>query len=81
MHKAVLIAIFGSTLLAGAAAASPYKWCAQYSGRGGGSSNCGFVTLAQCRATVSGVGGICAQNQFYTGDETPVRRARKRHRG
>lgn len=49
--------------------ADPYRWCAQYSGRGGGATNCGFVTLEQCRATVSGIGGFCVPNQFYTGPE------------
>jgi hypothetical protein len=55
--------------------AEPYPWCAQYSGgRGGGGRNCGFATLEQCRATVSGIGGFCEPNLFYTG---PAKRARK----
>jgi hypothetical protein len=42
------------------------RWCAQYGGRGGGGgTNCGFFTLEQCRATVSGIGGFCVINQFY----------------
>ena len=53
-------------LLAGPVAADPYKWCAAY--RNGG-TNCGFTTIEQCRATVSGVGGFCEPNQFYTGPE------------
>jgi hypothetical protein len=28
-------------------------------------TNCGFLTLEQCRATVSGIGGFCVPNQFY----------------
>ena len=43
----------------------PYPWCAVYGGRGGGGSNCGFLTLQQCMATVSGIGGSCQPNQFY----------------
>src|SRR5438105_12047186 len=39
-----------------------YPWCAHYSGRMGGAPNCGFVTYAQCRATISGLGGSCMQN-------------------
>ena len=31
-------------------------WCANYNN---GSSNCGFSTIEQCRAAVSGVGGSC----------------------
>jgi hypothetical protein len=48
--------------------ADPYRWCADYSGGfGGGGTNCGFVTLEQCRATVSGIGGFCRPNPFYDG--------------
>ena len=56
--------------LMGAAAASPFKWCAQYSNRMGGGTNCGFVTIEQCRETISGMGGICRRNPHYTGSVT-----------
>jgi len=74
-----------ATFWAGAASADPYKWCAVYGGgRDGGGTNCGFLTLAQCRDTISGVGGTCTPNPFYNGvpfgSERPVRRAHKRHR-
>ena len=62
-------------LIADPAAADPYKWCANY--RNGG-SNCGFTTFEQCQATVSGVGGSCGPNQFYTGpDKTSAQRSPK----
>ena len=68
-----------STLLAATAShADPYPWCAQYGGRGDGGRNCGFVTWEQCMATVSGMGGFCERNQFYTGPEGPVRRYKKK---
>jgi Protein of unknown function (DUF3551) len=54
----------------------PYPWCAVYGGRGGGGTNCGFLTLAQCRATVSGIGGSCEPNQFY--NPRPSKRSRKK---
>lgn len=58
--------------------ADPYKWCAVYGGDMGGATNCGFVTIEQCRATVSGIGGSCDPNPFYTGPaERPAKRARK----
>jgi hypothetical protein len=59
----------------------PYPWCAVYSGDMGGASNCGFLTLQQCRATVSGVGGFCEPNQFYN-PRPSARRSyrRRRHR-
>lgn len=57
--------------------AQTYPWCAQYGGWSGGGRNCGFVSYAQCMATVSGVGGFCERNAFYTGPERPVRRPKK----
>ena len=54
----------------------PYPLCARYSGGMSGSSNCGFSTLEQCRATVSGIGGSCEPNLFYN----PGRAAPRQHR-
>lgn len=60
--------------------ADPYKWCAAYGTPGG--TNCGFRTFEQCRATLSGNGGFCEPNQFYTGPETtPASRERKHRQG
>jgi hypothetical protein len=61
---------------AGALPYDPYRWCAVYSGRMGGSSNCGFLTWQQCMATVSGIGGFCQPNQFY--NPRQASRTRKR---
>jgi hypothetical protein len=67
--------ILGATILWAAfvvrpAHADPYQWCAEYGGfRGGGATNCYFLTLQQCQAAVSGVGGFCRRNTFYTGPE------------
>ena len=43
----------------------------------GGASNCYFITLEQCRATVSGVGGFCTPNPFYDGLPSARRAARR----
>jgi hypothetical protein len=42
--------------------------------------NCGFATIQQCLATISGVGGICTPNPraVATGDERPRRHKRVR---
>jgi hypothetical protein len=40
-----------------------YPWCAQYGMQG--TSNCGFATLEQCRAALSGNGGYCDQNPLF----------------
>jgi len=53
------------SLPAQAAPYDPYPWCAAYGGSWSGTSNCGFKTLQQCMATVSGMGGSCEPNQFY----------------
>jgi peptidoglycan hydrolase-like protein with peptidoglycan-binding domain len=37
-------------------AGSHTRWCALYRN---GSQNCGFSSLQQCRATISGIGGSC----------------------
>ena len=75
MMSAILSAF--ALLAPTASHADPYKWCAQYSGKDGGGRNCGFVTWEQCMATVSGIGGYCERNSFYSGPETPVRRHKK----
>ena len=43
----------------------PYPWCAVYAGVDFSATNCGFMTLEQCRAAISGVGGFCEPNQLY----------------
>ncbi len=58
------------TLLAAAMIGTPaqaqnYPWCAYYSGRGGGGTNCGFTSYQQCMATISGIGGFCGRNTQY----------------
>jgi len=57
------------------------RWCANYeAARGMGGQNCGFFTLEQCRATVSGIGGFCVINQFYNPcGSAGSRKSRYRH--
>jgi hypothetical protein len=58
-----------------------YPWCARYAEQprtcsltdptqcrvlASGTLNCGFVTLDQCRAALSGNGGSCEVNPLYT---------------
>jgi hypothetical protein len=67
----VLGVIVVATMLATAAKAQNYPWCAIYKG---GGTNCGFNTFQQCLATVSEA-GICIQNSMYqpTGGPRPGR--------
>ena len=62
------------------AQAQNYPWCAYYGGQMGGSSNCGFVSFAQCMATLSGMGGFCDRNtQYVPPGSGPVTAYRPRH--
>jgi hypothetical protein len=46
------------------AEAQNYPWCAMLN-MGDQAINCGFVSYAQCMATVSGIGGYCTPNNTY----------------
>ncbi len=39
-----------------------YPWCAYY---GNGRESCYFSSFEQCRAAISGAGGMCTQNSWY----------------
>jgi hypothetical protein len=72
-----VLLVLGLLLLTSPAHAQrdPYRWCAVYGGfYGGGATNCYFIHLWQCQQAISGVGGYCRPNPFYTG---PDRRRRR----
>jgi hypothetical protein len=79
MRTIVLAATTLVALAFSPAAHADGSWCAQYSGRGGG-TNCGFHSFEQCRATVSGIGGFCQPNPFraYGSTREPRRRTYRR---
>jgi Protein of unknown function (DUF3551) len=64
MHATGFVSIILATMVLAATDTVAGQWCATYSGRKGGSENCGYATFDQCRATVSGVGGSCRPNPF-----------------
>jgi hypothetical protein len=83
----IAIASLFSLIAVSAAApaqADPYPWCAQYGGFGGGGvESCYYMTLEQCRASVSGIGGWCNRSVWYDGkplstDQPQPQRSRKR---
>lgn len=64
-----------------AAHADQYKWCAFYGdGPGGNGTNCGFITYKQCLDTISGIGGTCGPNPWYTGSGSS-RHHKRAHNG
>ncbi len=58
-----------------------YPWCAFYN-VADGITECFYFNVAQCRASVSGVGGFCYENPAYVEPPPPARRPRahRRHR-
>jgi hypothetical protein len=50
-------------LTPGRSEARDYAFCATYDDTG--ARNCGFDTMKQCRAAVSGCGGFCSVNPAY----------------
>ena len=75
----LVLAVSLASAIATSAQAQNYPWCAYYKGAGG--TNCGFVSYAQCMATVSGITGFCAQNTQYQPPPGPHAsyEARKHH--
>ncbi len=59
MLNKALIALSAAMFVAALAApATAARYCARYAD---GGTNCGFNTIQQCRATVSGTGGVCSR--------------------
>src|SRR5262249_4548315 len=56
----------------GAFSADPYKWCAVDND---GGTKCGFVPNGECRATISGKGGLCGRKQGLPPNFCPAPRA------
>jgi hypothetical protein len=77
MRTSVILAIAVAAVVSlaprNAHAETYYPWCAFYDEW---TYNCGFVTMAQCLATISGVGGVCRRNP-YPGPRIEGWRARR----
>lgn len=53
---------------ASAQAGNPTRpYCLRDGVMGGGSWDCSYYSMQQCRATASGAGGSCQPNPWYTG--------------
>ena len=73
----MFLALSGGTQPSAAQQLVIYPWCAHYGGRnGGGAPNCGFTTVAQCMAAVSGTQGTCQLNPWYEPPLQPQARRR-----
>ena len=59
-----LAIVLGIEALGTAVKAQNFPWCAHYA-TDAGDVNCGFVSLPQCLATLTGIGGICMRNTQF----------------
>jgi uncharacterized protein DUF3551 len=79
----IVAAVIGQAHSVSAQSAYSYPICAVYPGAWGIRS-CYYSNYAQCRATMSGIGGACVASPYYRGpDPGGVVRvhARRHHRG
>jgi hypothetical protein len=79
MRLSVLAMLFiAATLLgetASAQSARSYPWCAiYYTIDSNGTPSCTFDTRQQCMETISGLGGLCIENQYYHAAAVPAPR-------
>jgi hypothetical protein len=71
MRLPIVTTLFIAAMLLSEAAASAqsagsYPWCAIYYRMDtGGTPSCYFDTRQQCMETISGIGGLCIENQYY----------------
>ena len=67
MRFLVLLLVIGVGLIStgNRAKAQNYPWCAIYSGKAGGGTNCGFISFEQCMDTARGLGSFCQPNAQY----------------
>ena len=62
-----------TSMFVGSASGQSARWCAIDSV--GGGTNCGFVSIEQCRASISGVGGVCEPRQVVPASLSPAAKA------
>ena len=73
MRFLVLLLVIGVGLIStgNRAKAQNYPWCAIYSGKAGGVTNCGFISFEQCMDTARGLGSFCQPNTQYVPSPGP----------
>lgn len=62
---ALALAAGVASFAAPSAKAEGSRWCIELGGGMGGSSNCGYETLEQCKETLLGQSGFCRPNPFF----------------
>jgi hypothetical protein len=70
-------ALLGEIQAASAQSPTSYPWCAKYY-LDGYPTACYFTSYQQCRASTSGIGGLCYQSPYYHSAATTAT-VRRRH--
>jgi hypothetical protein len=74
----IAAALLAETRAGNAQSPYSYPWCAVYgggsSGGAGGAMSCYYTTWDECRATMSGIGGLCVASPYYHAQATPLPR-------
>jgi hypothetical protein len=55
-------------------------WCASGLSSSGDGRDCAFFSFEQCRATVSGLGGICYPSPYAAAYDEPRHKRKRAHR-
>lgn len=75
----LLLPGLGTTAARAQVGPDPYRWCADFGGRGGGGTSCYYTSFAQCQRELLGRGGFCRPNPFYTGARRTTDGSGRRH--
>ena len=72
---AIAAALLSETQAGNAQSAYSYPWCAILPGAGsgsGGAMSCYYTSWAQCRTSMSGIGGNCIESPYYHAQPTQL---------
>jgi len=61
----VAAAFLGETHVSNAQSPYSYPWCSLGGTRNSNALSCYYTSWAQCRTTMSGIGGYCVESPYY----------------
>jgi hypothetical protein len=67
----------GGTQISNAQSPYSYPWCSLGGAKDSNALSCYYTSWEQCRATMSGIGGLCVTSPYYHAQPSPLK---PRHR-
>jgi len=61
----IAAALLGGTQVSSAQSSYSYPWCSLGGPKDTNALSCYFTSWEQCRATMSGLGGICVESPYF----------------